>query len=159
MKANKRKQRRHASRCGFSLVECMATLSILMVLGLSAATLLAKVTQIGVQTNQDKMSRQMVVRLSRQLRRDIAESSSVDLSDDGSKLQVKLSDQTVTYETRRKPAAVDRSVSTDENVTAVEQFGLPVRCEPLFSQTDQTVDLRLTASEQLSPWIIQAVKP
>ncbi len=157
----------------------MSTLSILMILGLATATVLSKVTQIGLQTNHQKSARQMTLRLSRQFRHDIGAASNITLADDGSSLTLQIDSDTITYVARTNPVAVDRKAqpSADQKSDAVadnqakpatdqakplasaERYGLPLQCEPQFSQTDDIVSLRLTSPSQRSKWIIQAVKP
>ncbi|QDT12049.1 hypothetical protein [Stieleria marina] len=160
---------RSRPRDGFTLVECMATLSVLMMMGLAASTLLSKVTQIGIDTNADKASRSMVLRLSRQLRQDVAEGDKVQLSSDAKSVSIQLDQSVIRYTVQRTlvsggpvagtPVAVERAVTKMDTTESVERYSLPPECDPVFADDEGIVSLRLTSPEQRHVWKIEAVKP
>ena len=161
-----------ALRRGTNLLECLASLAVLMVLSMAAAKLLTSVTKIGLQANQDKMSRVAVERLSAAFRQDVADAEQVTIADDGRSVTLAIGDKVVQYQTSEAEDATadDDSKSiqrtqtsgdpaTGKEKTALDRFALTQRCSPTFAVKGDLVTLRLTADGQLNPWIIQAVQP
>ncbi|NNE00634.1 MAG: prepilin-type N-terminal cleavage/methylation domain-containing protein [Pirellulaceae bacterium] len=150
---------RHRRRRGFNLMECMATLAVLMVLGMAAATLLVDITQIGLRANQSKMSRASIARLSTQFRHDMDDSTGVNIQDNGTALQIDLDQTTIRYEVVADPVAIDRTVHSGDEIVSRERYPLTPRCQPSFADDDRIVQAKLTADGQANAWIIEAAKP
>jgi hypothetical protein len=135
----------------------MATLSALTVMGLAASTLLSKVTQIGLETTHHKASRHMILRMSRALRTDVSTAESATIQD-ATELVLQRSGQNITYSIVDSPTAIRRMVHRKGEPVSTEQFDLPARCRPRFSESKDTVELQLTAPGSRNPWTIEAVK-
>jgi hypothetical protein len=135
----------------------MATLSVLTVMGLAASTLLSKVTQIGLETNHNKASRHMILRMSRAFRSDVLAAQSVTVQND-TEVVLQGSSQTITYSISDSPLGIHRVENRNGDAVSTEQFGLPARCLPRFVETEDAFQLQLTAPDSRNPWTIEAVK-
>ena len=148
-------------RNGFSLVECLATLSVLLVLGMASASLLSSVTEIGLQANHNKMARSMIERLALAIRFDVSIADSIEVTNEGKRLKIMQNDMIVEFVVIDEPISIRReSANTKDKKASVtnEQFVLTNRCVPVFSESDTFVQLRLTHDGQPNPWIIEAAK-
>jgi hypothetical protein len=149
------------------LVETLATLGVLMVMGVAASKLLTAVTDVGVRTGRNNMARAMTVRLAADFRSDIAAAESVVISEDGADLKIKIADRQVRYHIDSPQHTVSRIVenagadSAKQTATplAFEEFTLAARCVPIFSQHDEIIRLELTPPNPSAPWTIEAVTP
>jgi hypothetical protein len=134
----------------------VATLSLLLVLGVSAARLLGAITDIGIQTARQNQGRASVQRLAKSFRLDIHDADNVGLRDNDWPIELSTAGTTIRYEWNEKTTSIQRWVSDGETRLAVERFQLPLRCVARISLSPEFVTLVLRDGELAQPWIIEA---
>ncbi len=149
-------QRRNAS----TLVEVLGTLSVLLVLGVSAASILGSITQVGVRSNRATQSRASVERLARVFRQDIHRAREINASDTPLRLDLSNDSMTVRYQWHEKLSSIRRTASQGETQLSIDTFDLPDDFQPVISVLDDLVVLRLndgdSVAEQGRRWVIEA---
>ncbi len=149
---------------GNTLVELLATLSVLLMIGLSAATLLGKVAKIGRDANRDRQGRQAIVRIAEQLRADTQRASGVSL-DDTSLVSIDLDDGDVIYRWDQASHSITRHEqgrtggAADHQAVAHDRYLLPEGCQPTATQTDGILSINFGSPNQSSPWIVEVKSP
>lgn len=146
-------------RSGYTLVEILATLGVLMVMGLAAAKLLGSVTDIGLRTSKNKQARVTAERFAQQLRKDIAVANQATVSDDGASIDVQTDSHDVHYVVLAPNHCIDRVAKKDGKQVSQERYALTDRCTPVFSTDQKLVRLQLMPESQLTQWTIEAVMP
>ncbi len=147
-------------RNGTTLVEVLGTLSVLLVLGVSAASILGSITQIGVRSNRAMLSRASVERLAKVFRDDIHQAGEISVSDAPVAFALSSGPLTVRYQWNEKRFWFRRSVSEGEKQLSIETFDFSDDVRPGISVTDDLVTLRLN-DEDLDRkmgrrWVIEA---
>ncbi len=145
-------------RTATTLVELLGTLSVLLVLGMTAASLLSKVADIGTQSNQARQGRASIERLATEFRRDVQQASELQLPADHS-IEITTPSQTIRYSWEEDPTIIRRSVTRAGKTPELDQFRLPADCQPSCQQTNGIVSLRLGNDNQMQPWIIEVKQP
>jgi YD repeat-containing protein len=148
--------RKIVTRAAITLFEVIATLSVLLVLGVSAANLLGAITDIGARTAQRQQGRASIERLAASFRRDVHNAGEVTLRDSHWPIELKTAAATIRYEWDDQASLIERRASAGETRLAVEQFRLPDRCNARISLSQEIVTLVLSDDEQTQPWIIEA---
>jgi hypothetical protein len=151
-------QRRNAT----TLVEVLGTLSVLLVLGVSAASILGSITQVGVLSNRATQGRASVERLAKSFRQDIHQASEISLSDVPSAIDLSTDTETVRYQWHEKLGSFRRTASEGETQLSIDTFELPDDFQPVISVTDDLVVLRLNAGDGAGQkgrrWVIEAIR-
>jgi YD repeat-containing protein len=148
--------RKIVTRAATTLFEVIGTLSVLLVLGVSAANLLGAITDIGARTAQRQQARASIERLATSFRRDVHNAGEVTLRDNHWPIELNTATATIRYEWNDQTNSIERTASGGEKRLAVEQFRLPDRCNARISLSPEIVTLVLRADEQTQPWIIEA---
>jgi hypothetical protein len=143
-----------------TLVEVVGTLSVLLVLGVSAASILGSITQVGVRSNRAMQSRASVERLAKVFRRDIHQASEINASETPLTLDLLTDSVTVRYRWHQKLGSMRRTASEGETQLSIDTFALPDNFQPVISVTDDLVILHLndedSAGEKGQRWVIEA---
>lgn len=151
--------RRRQTRRGYTLLECIATLSFLMLIGISAGKLFRSVAEIGLENNQTRMSRAMIDRLSMTLRQDMRTAEEVSVNDAGQTLLIETNDSTIKYQVVQGSNSIARERIDGETTESTESFHVTNRCEPLFHTDQQIMRLHLTSKQAENPWTIEVPLP
>ena len=141
-------------------MEVLGTLSVLLVLGVSAASILGSITQIGVRSNRAMLSRASAERLAKVFRDDIHQASEISVSDAPLGFDLSTGPLTVRYRWNEKQFWLRRSVSEGEKQLSIESFDFSDDVRPGISVTDELVTLRLNdediAEKTGRRWVIEA---
>jgi hypothetical protein len=138
------------------LVEVLGTLSVLLVLGVSAAGILGAITEVGVRAGSANQGRASVRRLADALRRDTHRATRVEASD-AWPLDLITGSVTVRYQWNAPTRCIRRTVTEGQTQRAVDRFRLPDHCDPQVSTSDERVTVVLCRGGQTQrPWIIEA---
>ncbi len=79
---NKASDKRYQSRrIGFTLIEVMGTLSVLLAIALAGAGMLGRVTRIGLERKKADQARVDIARLAAEFRADVHATDEIDLGD------------------------------------------------------------------------------
>jgi len=146
-------------RRAMTLLEVMASISVLLIIGVSAASILGKVTDIGAQNSQSQQSRQSVRRLSGVLRRDVRLAQEVNLAGDNSLIELLSDGQVIRYTWSRESGDLMRQSEQDGVPMQFDRFRLPPNCRPTARATGAIVALEVKQEGQPHPWIIEALRP
>ena len=147
------------SRSAYSLIECMATLSVLMVVGMASARMFQSIAKIGLDTNENKMTRASIDRLSQVLRSDVKAAETLEVNSNGKVLIAQGQDgQTVDFKIVDETHEIQRQLTASDGSTSVDTFRLNTYCEPTFTRENDLVRLRLTPDDRRNPWIIEVPK-
>lgn len=141
-----------------TLVEVLGTLSVLLVLGVSAASILGAITQVGVQSNLATNRRASVERLAKHFRNDVHHAQELSVVEAPLTLDISIGSQTVHYEWRESSGSIWRRVSEGETQVSIESFELSGGFQPGVSLTDDVVTLRLGdfGRHGEKQWLIEA---
>ena len=155
----------NSPRCrrGTTLIEIMATLSVLLVLGIATAKLLTSVTRIGFHANERKTSIAMIERLANDFRRDVALSQSISIDQQAESIDLVAGSMAIQYAFDAQTRTIQRTENFAAKLAAdkkrLERYRLTARCQPKFVADDTLVTLQLVPKGQPNPWTIQAAKP
>ena len=146
-------------RTGFSIVELLATLSLLLLIAITGVSMLSTVTEIGLKNRNRTQIRLDVARLASRFRADVHTAQKVALGKQTKSIELTLNDRVVRYRFDGRIPAMIRQCQMPSQPNQFDQFGLTRQCDPEFSTKGRLVTLRLTAGDSRNPWIIQAVRP
>jgi hypothetical protein len=152
------------SRTGFTLVEMIAVMSTLLLLGIAATTMLASVTEIGLQHRHAMEERSAVLRLADIVRDDVDGSIDVVVQDGRWPLRVIRADEVVEYGwnassrklTRVSRLKKDQGESATESISSIDVFPLTDPSEPRVEIEEARVRLVLRESGRNGAWIVEA---
>jgi prepilin-type N-terminal cleavage/methylation domain-containing protein len=144
---------------GVTLIELMCTLTVLLSIALAGTSMLGKVTGIGLECKKADQARTDIARLSAKLRVDVHQSEQAVLGDAGRSIELTVADQITRYQFHPDTRTIIRRTSKSGESKSIESYSLTPRCRPQFDVQDRQVVLRLTAPEDRTPWIIEAVRP
>ena len=147
-------------RGGYTLVELLASLTVLLVMGMSAAKLLTTVTQIGLGANDRKASIAMIEKLSSDFRTDVGQAEAITIGQDADTIELVMDQSTIRYKFDEATRSINRSQEESQQGTKRnESYKLTDRCQPQFVSDDDLVTLRLTPEGVSNPWAIEAPRP
>ncbi|TWU51359.1 type II secretion system protein [Rubripirellula reticaptiva] len=146
----------HGKRSAMTLLEMIATLSLLLVLAVTAVRMLRDVTEIGEKTTLDGRARLAIERLADRVRTDAAESDSI--SGDQWPLTMNSDDGEIRYEFLADEHRIQRNVFRNGKPVAVDRFELPVACDPKIETDSRRVTIALMRRADIS-WTIEVNKP
>ena len=146
-------------RRGFTLIEVLGTLGILLALGVSAVVILGDITEIGVRTNEDRQGRISIERLAQTFRDDVHHAAEIEISDDQSMRTLATGSTSIHYELQQSPPAVFRRVIESDSKTARDLFPLPSKCRPTVAIDGKHVLLRLNSGQDSQRLVIEASQP
>lgn len=155
---------RRGSTCGrrrgaMTLLEVMASISVLLIIGISAASILGKVTEVGARSSSSQQWRQSAQRLSGVLRRDVRAAEEVQLDSDEALIELVSDAQAIRYLWSSESGDLIRQVQRDDLPTEFDRFKLPPDCRPTVRTSGDVVALDLKQPRQQHPWIIEAKRP
>ncbi len=150
---------RGSRRRAMTLIEVMASISVLLIIGISAASILGKVTDIGARHGLSQQCRQSAHRLQGVLRQDVRLAEEVNLAGDDSLIELMSNDQVIRYSWSSASQDLIRELSRGDEPIQFDRFTLPPDCRPAVRQTGPIVTLELKQESQQNPWIIEAKRP
>ncbi|TWU32569.1 hypothetical protein [Novipirellula artificiosorum] len=147
-------------RSAITLIEVMGTLSVLLALGLAAASILQGVTEIGQARNQSNQVRSSVRRLVNQLRTDVKNASEITVVDEALPITIRTPESEIRYTFDTGSHEMRRVVFRSEPgqstlASAAESFSLPHSREPTVSVDDDFVTVDLLGQDAATPWMIE----
>jgi prepilin-type N-terminal cleavage/methylation domain-containing protein len=151
-------QPRRLARGGYTLIEVLATLSILLLIAITAVSMLNTVTALGLSGKQNAQQRVDVGRLAARFRADIYRSDDINLDNENHTIDLSTAGGLVRYRCQFNPTAVTRERVEPTGGKSFERFPLTTRCEPTFSTAGNLVVLRLTPADARIPWVIEATR-
>ena len=146
-------------RRAMTLLEVMASTSVLLIIGVSAASILAKVTDIGARSSSSQQHRQSVQRLSAILRRDVRDAEQVNLDEDDRLLELVSDVGVIQYSWSSESGDLVRQLQRGDLPSQFDRFPLPPDCQPNIRESGDLVVLEMKQSRQQHPWIIEAKRP
>ncbi len=157
-------RRRACSPTGFTLVEMIAVMSTLLLLGIAATTMLASVTDIGLKQRRAIEERSAVLRFAEIIRDDVNGSIDVVLQDGAWPLRIIRANEVVEYNwsaSSRELTRIARSKngqreSTTEEVSSTDLFPLTGRSNPRVEIEEARVRVVLRESGRNGAWIVEA---
>lgn len=152
------KRRRTDLRRGVTLVEVLATMSMLLVIAIAAVGMLGRVTKIGLESKQADQVRANIARLAGQLREDVHVAEQVNLDGDGSSIELVTAKRTIRYRCDAPSLGIGRQAEEGKQ-TSREWFGLGDHLQPRFDVDNDQVRLELSPAGSRHRWIIEATRP
>lgn len=150
--------RRHTPH-GFTLIEVLGTLSVLLAIAVASTSMLGTVTGVGLAGKQADQARTDIARLATSFRADVRQAARTTVGHAGTSIDLAIGDQLIRYQfLADAPSVIRRRIDSGET-KSIESFSLTQRCRPQFELQDRQVKLRLTAENARDPWIIEAVRP
>ena len=154
-----RREGARGRRRAMTLLEVMASTSVLLIIGVSAASILAKVTDIGARSSSSQQYRQSVQRLSGVLRRDVRDAEQVNLDGDDTLLELVSDAGVIRYAWSSESGDLVRQWQRGELPSRLDRFPLPPDCQPSVRESGDLVVLEMKQSRRQHPWIIEAKRP
>lgn len=151
----------HSRGCGHdrratTLIEVLATLSVLLVIGVAAAGILGSITEIGAGVSRTVEGRAAVQRLANVIRRDVHRAQQLKTTD-AWPLEMTTGQTTVQYQWNGQTRCIQRSARRGDDRQAVDRFRLPDHCDPRVSANDEMVTVVLSEpGKSRGRWIIEA---
>ncbi len=149
---------RRSKRQGFTLIEVIGTLSLLLAIALAGTSMLATVTKIGLANKQANQARADIARLAIQFRADVRNAQLDQLHEDSQAIDLSIGDQVIRYQFDPRTQVIVRKRVDSGQEPPLDFFTLTEHCFPAFAVQDRQVNLRLTEPDARNPWIIQAVQ-
>lgn len=147
-------------RTATTLVEVLGTLSVLLVLGVSAASILGSITQVGVTSHKAMQGRASVERLAKVFRRDVQQSSEITAATEPLTIDLTVESMTVRYRWHEDSRSITREVSEGEQQLSTDRFTFPQELRPDVSISESLAVLRLSegpvAKQTGRRWVIEA---
>lgn len=122
-------------RGGYTLLELVAVLAGLFLIGVSATRILYQVDELGRQSLATKQVIQSVEKLAIDFRTDLKDASNVD-EVQSDFIALSNDKRTTEYRVEDNPARIERVVTTDEKIVAAETYYLTENCRPFFARRD-----------------------
>lgn len=153
-------------RSGTTLLEMIATLSLLLVLATTAVRMLREVTEIGTRTSETHHARVAIERLADQVRQDARDAQDITAGASGNNsssdtswpLVIRKHEAEIRYDFAAADHQIRRSIHEDSQTVAIDRFTLPAMCEPELKIEEDLVSISLLRSDAVS-WTIEAMKP
>jgi len=142
---------------GFTLIEVIATVALLLILAVSTVGILSAVTEIGVRHGKARQARASVERLAKIFRSDVSEAEDVVIAESQWPLELRSPRAIVRYDWDAEKQTFRRSrqlASTKQD--QVDRFLLPENCNPAVSISDRRVTLEINSPHLKSRWAIEA---
>lgn len=154
----------HRKRCfqrsGFTLIEVIATVALLLILAVSTAGILSAVTDIGKRNGRAHLTRTSIDRLSHLFREDVREADDLVIPESQWPMELRSTKSIVQYDWDPKKQTFRRSRRMAENDDAktaqVDRFLLPDDCQPRVTHEGRRVTLELQCPQLQTPWTIEA---
>lgn len=146
------------ARRGMTLIEVLATISVLLVVATTAASILGAITEVGTRFNKGRETRASVIRLAKQFRADVTVASGVAQQKEGWPLELTQGKDVVKYDWELNEAAIARSVYRDDQRTAIDHFRVSSRFQPRVDMSEDRVTLILREVETTMPWVIEVAR-
>ncbi len=143
-------------RHAITLIEVIGTLAVLLVLAVSAASILGGITEIGNRDGNAKQGRATVERLAKVFRDDVHLASEVTLADDQWPLLLTTDAGPIRYEWHDDSHSIGRTVGDGDQPLFRDQFRLTDFCDPRVVVDDERVTVVLHDTPPRNPWIIEA---
>lgn len=147
---------------GFTLIEVIATLSLLLVVAVAAAGMLESISEVGLRYKHSLQERGAVRRLASVIRKDSLLSTDI-VSDQGDwPLQIVLPSRTVQYQWDAAKNRVVRLLHARESdgssgkLLGTEMFQLTDQCEPRFIVQKERLVLFVRESNATANWVVEA---
>ncbi|TWU47245.1 hypothetical protein Poly51_50440 [Rubripirellula tenax] len=144
---------RRKSQPGITLVEMVATLSLLLTLSIVAVRMLSSVTEIGRQTAENQRGRASILRLADAMHEDRQSATSMDATDWPLSLETERGE--VTYDMDFELQEIRRTLRDSSRAKiVVDRFPLPRRCEPALESDAGQAQIVLMRGKDVS-WTIE----
>ena len=148
------------ARSGFTLIEVIASVALLLILAVSTAGILSAITDIGKQNGRSHLARTSIDRLSQLFREDVRGANDLVIPESRWPIELRSTTSIVQYDWDSKKKTFRRSrrrvESDDANATQVDRFLLPEDCQPRVMNEGRRVTLELQSPQLQSPWAIEA---
>ena len=145
-------------RSGTTLIEVLATLTILLVIGISAAKMLAQVSRLGSRTQRARLSQAAAQRLADRFRNDIANAKSFRARDTTLTIQLQTTATVIEYDCDHENHWVTRQARREGQLVSADRYAFSDEFLPLPNVEGDLVSLRLERPDHTQPWIIEARK-
>ena len=148
---------RSIERRATTLIEVIGTMSVLLIFGVSAASILGAVTDLGHRTSRAQQTRQSIQRFAQVLRNDVRESTEVRSEQEDWPLVLMSGNTIVEYQWHQSRNELGRVVRKDETRLESDRFALTEKCRPELAMTERFV--RVVLYQGRESWIVEARKP
>ncbi len=139
-------------RTGTTLLEMVATMSVLLLLAVSAVRMLSAVTDIGTTTADQNRGRRSIERLAKSIRQDFASLTPTQTLT--WPLEIAGEEQRITYAYDQNSQAIVRTVFDESKPIETDRFTLPADCVPDFEREPELTRLVLKRGPSIS-WSIE----
>ncbi len=133
-------------------------MSILLLIGITAASMLRTVTVVGLSGKQNAQERANVARLAARFRADVHRAKQISLDDANQAIDLNISGGLVRYRCHFDPTVMTRERVEPTGEKSFERFQLTTQCEPKFLVDGKLATLRLTPQDARIPWVIEATQ-
>ena len=142
---------------GVTLIEVIGTLSILLAIGVSTATIMSAVTKVGRRGNASVQQRDAIKRFATQLRTDVHQANEFESSAEGWPLQLRGSDFEVRYELHTEQGSLRRTRLESDQVTSVESFEFGKERQITLQTSENQVTVVIDTESAAYPFIVEAI--
>ena len=153
---------KQSARRAFSLLEVVATLSVLLVIALTAASMLGSITNIGLRYRHAFQERESVRRFAEAFRADISNTVDVVTADNRWPLELVSQEHVVEYRWDPSSKQLFRLVRSPSDgdapaeILATDVYPLTDRCRPRLVIAEDRVSVILRETQDAPGWIVEA---
>ncbi|WP_372722553.1 type II secretion system protein [Novipirellula sp.] len=145
-------------RYGVTLIEVIGTLSVLLAIGISSATIMSSVTKIGRRGNASVQQRNAIQRFATQLRTDVHQANELPSSTEETwPLQLIGSDFEVRYQWNAEQGSLRRTRLESGQVKSVESFEIGKERNAALRIRESQVTVVIDTESASHPFMVEAV--
>lgn len=161
-------QGRRTRPSGMTLIEVLALISVLLVIGISAARILGQLTSTGNELRNAQQARESVARIAAKFRADVAAATELGVTDNAQALELRQQDRLVRYAWSGGRGELQREVTHQQDLVSRDRFAVQGGRIARFELQGQWVRLRVELPDQpaaapasrIPPaWIIEGRAP
>ena len=159
-----RRSKRRICCQAFSLLEVVATLSVLLVVAVGATTMLGSITDIGLRYRHASEENAAVRRFADAFRGDVSDSVDVVAEDSRLRLLLVCREHVVEYRWDPSSKQLLRLVRSDSNgdvpdkLLGMDVYALTDRCQPRLVVAEDRLSVILRETENSPVWIVEALR-
>ena len=142
-------------RRGYSLIETLATFSLMSLLAIASVGILNSITQNGIDFAHARQSRRDAQRMADTLRDDAGKTINANIPTKQWPVTLEHDNSTTVYDWNSAENILTRTETAEENKLRTERFLLPRDSEPRMTIDQSRLTLLIDLPDKHNPWVIE----
>ena len=140
---------------GYSLIETLATFSLMSLLAVASVGILNSITENGIDLAHARQSRRDAQRMADTLRDDASRTITASIPAQQWPVTLEHDNSTTVYDWNPADNILTRTETAGQNKIRKERFLLPEDSEPRMTLANSRITLLIALSDKHSPWVIE----